>query len=152
MAQDLSQALARGPATGTARVLLFSDSGTTRRAVRAAVGDVVGDGGPAIEWTEVATHTVALAQAVSGQYDLLILDGEAGKLSGIGVARFVGDELGEAEGGPGARGAAPAICLLLARPQDRWLGAWSGAHSTVTWPSDPFEIAKVVAGLLSGDA
>ncbi|MDR1428408.1 MAG: hypothetical protein LBJ08_11745 [Bifidobacteriaceae bacterium] len=138
----MSEAPARDMATRAARVLLYSDNSTTRQDVRRAVGGRVGTQGVALEWTEVATPTVAVEEAKAGGYDLLVLDGEAGKFSGIGIARTVEDEMD----GP------PPILLLLARPQDEWLAAWSGAGRTLAYPADPFEFAQTVAEMLSADA
>ncbi|MDR1152990.1 MAG: hypothetical protein LBK72_11085 [Bifidobacteriaceae bacterium] len=143
MTQGLTDVVARDTATRAARVLLFSDNATTRRAVRDAVGTVVGAGGVTIAWTEVATGTAAVAEAVDdGGFDLLILDAEAGKLGGMGVARFVGDEVA----------APPPILVLIARPQDAWLAAWSGDVETLTYPADPFEVARTVSRMLGADA
>jgi DNA-binding response OmpR family regulator len=110
--------------------------------VRQAVGARVGARGREIAWTEVATHPVAMAEIDAGGQDLLILDGEAGKLGGMGLARVVRDEVTDP----------PPILLLLARPQDAWLATWSGADRTVPFPVGPFELARVVAEMLGEDA
>jgi hypothetical protein len=46
----------------------------------------------------------------------------------------------------------PAICVLLARADDRWLATWSLADATLTHPLDPITAAEVVAGLLRNRA
>jgi CheY-like chemotaxis protein len=38
------------------------------------------------------------------------------------------------------------VVILLDRPQDRWLAAWSGADAWFDKPVNPFELADAVAG------
>ncbi|MDR0433056.1 MAG: hypothetical protein LBH48_07095 [Bifidobacteriaceae bacterium] len=138
MTQDLTNSPARDAATRVAQVLLYSDNATIRRAVTAAVGERLGRAGPAIEWTETATHQVAMDKLTFGFYDLLIADAETGKLGGIGLARFVADEVEDP----------PPVLMLITRPQDRWLATWSGAARTLIYPTDPFEVGQTVSEML----
>jgi DNA-binding response OmpR family regulator len=142
MTEHPASAPARAVAARTVRILLYSDNGTTRGAVRSAVGEAIGPAAAAVEWTEVATWEVALAQTLAEEHDLLILDAEAGRLGGMGLARFALDEAD----------APPPVLLLTARPQDAWLATWSGAAATLAFPADPFEIERAVARLLGVDA
>ncbi|MDR1293846.1 MAG: hypothetical protein LBK59_02625 [Bifidobacteriaceae bacterium] len=142
MTQGLIDAPARATGMSVARIVLFSDNATTRHSIREAVGTTVADRGATIDWTEVATGVAARTAAVDGGYDLAILDAEAGKLGGIAVARFVRDEATSP----------PPILVLIARPQDAWLAAWSGAEETLVYPADPFEVARVVSRMLGTDA
>ena len=73
-------------------VLVYSDNRDTRNDVMRAVGRRVGKG-PAINWTEAATWEGAYLLVEENHFDLLILDGEAAKLGGIGFGKMVRDEL-----------------------------------------------------------
>ena len=119
------------------RVLLYSDDVTTRDKVRLAVGkrpakDVVIEA-----WHEVATGEMALRDTENGQFDLLILDGEAGKVGGMGLARQMKNEIY----------GCPPILVLTGRPQDSWLAAWSQADLAVPHPLDPIALTSAIATL-----
>lgn len=123
------------------RVLLYSDDVTTRDKVRLAVGkrpakDVVIEA-----WHEVATGEMALRDTENGQFDLLILDGEAGKVGGMGLARQMKNEIY----------GCPPILVLTGRPQDSWLAAWSQADLAVPHPLDPLALATGVCELVRRD-
>ncbi|MCV2396458.1 hypothetical protein OEB99_19275 [Actinotalea sp. M2MS4P-6] len=126
------------PAPESVRILLYSDHVETRAQVRGAIGDRVAADLPPVEWVEAATQPVALAQAEAGGFDLLILDGEAGKAGGMGLCRQLKDEVY----------ALPPVLLLIARPQDAWLASWSEADEVVAQPLDPFDFAETVAAML----
>jgi DNA-binding response OmpR family regulator len=130
---------APGPAAVTIpvrRILLSSPDPATRAAVRAAVGQTAG--GIAIDWTETATPAATAIDAISQGFDLIILDGEAAKLGGAGMARQLADEMADC----------PPVLLLVARQTDAWLATWSGARSAIIWPADPFDLADAVANAL----
>lgn len=126
------------PAPSAVRILLYSDHVDTRASVTGAVGTTVAADLPPVEWVEVATLPAALAAIDAGGLDLLVLDGEAGKAGGMGLARQVKDEVFDA----------PPILLLIARPQDAWLASWSEADEVVAQPIDPFDLAETIAGML----
>ncbi|MDO8107957.1 hypothetical protein Q6348_12200 [Isoptericola sp. b441] len=121
-----------------ARILVYSDHVQTRSAVRGAIGHSLGPDLPTVEWHEAATLSAALDAVRAGGLDLLVLDGEAGKAGGMGLARQVKDEIYDA----------PPVLLLIARPADAWLASWSEAEKVVAQPIDPFELAETVAGML----
>jgi CheY-like chemotaxis protein len=126
------------PAATSLRILLYSDHAETRAAVRGALGTRVATDLPEVEWLEVATFPAALTALEAGGVDLLLVDGETGKVGGMALARQVRDELYDC----------PPILLLIARPQDAWLASWSEADVVVTQPIDPFSLAETVAGML----
>lgn len=126
------------PAPQSVRILLYSDHPETRAQVRSAIGVRAAADLPPVEWVEVATATVAVEQAEAGGFDLLVLDGEAGKAGGMGVCRQLKDEVY----------GLPPVLLLIARPQDAWLASWSEADEVAAQPLDPFELAETVAGML----
>jgi len=94
-----------------------------------------------VEWVEVVTPGGAQLEIETGRVDLAILDAEAPKLGGVGLARQWGHELESP----------PPVLLLVAREQDSWLATWSGAGATLLWPADPFALRETVTTLLASD-
>ncbi|MBU4216039.1 MAG: hypothetical protein KJ792_15475 [Actinobacteria bacterium] len=124
------------------RILVYSDDVDVRAEVRLAVGPRLAAGQPDIEWIETATADAVLAVTQSGGADVLVLDGEADKVGGLGLARQLKDEVFEC----------PPVLVLIARPADAWLASWSTAEEVVTRPLDPFELQAAVARLVRGSA
>ena len=131
-----------GAATPGPRILLYSDDVDARAQVRLAVGRRLRRGAPDIEWVEVATAAAVIAQAESGALDLLILDGEADKVGGLGLARQLKDEVFRC----------PPTLVLTGRPQDAWLASWSNADAVVSRPLDPVELHGAVAAIVESSA
>ena len=90
------------------------------------------------EYVEVATDWAVLDRIKAGGIDLAILDGEAVPAGGMGVCRTIKEEIFQS----------PPIMLLLGRPQDQWLAAWSRAEGAVSHPLDPIATANTAAALL----
>ncbi|MCL1869551.1 MAG: hypothetical protein FWF90_03950 [Promicromonosporaceae bacterium] len=130
-----SEALANGP-----RILLYSDDRTVREQVRLAVGPRLRAHAPAIEWAEAATAAAVVTAADAGGWDLLVLDGEADKAGGMGLARQLKNEVYEC----------PPILVLTGRAEDAWLASWSLADAVVPRPLDAVSVQAAVAGLLEG--
>ena len=131
-----------GAATPGPRILLYSDDVDARAQVRLAVGRRLRRGAPDIEWVEVATAAAVIAQTESGGLDLLILDGEADKVGGLGLARQLKDEVFRC----------PPTLVLTGRPQDAWLASWSNADAVVSRPLDPVELHGAVAAIVESSA
>lgn len=131
-----------GAAIPGPRILLYSDDVDARAQVRLAVGRRLRRGAPDIEWVEVATAPAVIAQAESGGLDLLILDGEADKVGGLGLARQLKDEIFRC----------PPTLVLTGRPQDAWLASWSNADAVVSRPLDPVELHGAVAAIVEQSA
>ncbi|KQY24912.1 hypothetical protein ASD16_05405 [Cellulomonas sp. Root485] len=131
-----------GAATPGPRILLYSDDVDARAQVRLAVGRRLRRGAPDIEWVEVATAAAVIAQTESGGLDLLILDGEADKVGGLGLARQLKDEIFRC----------PPTLVLTGRPQDAWLASWSNADAVVSRPLDPVELHGAVAAIVESSA
>ena len=72
--------------------------------------------------------------------DLLILDGEADKVGGMGVARQLKEEVYDC----------PPVLVLTGRPQDAWLASWSNADAVISRPLDPVLLHRAVQSLLVG--
>lgn len=131
-------AVASAPVRPTrVKVLLFSDDVTTRDAVRLAVGRRPAKDVEVSAWHEVATPAAAVAAVEGGGLDVLVLDGEAAPIGGLGLCRQLKNEIYEC----------PPVVVLIARPQDGWLAAWSQADRVVPHPLDPLALARAVADL-----
>lgn len=124
---------------GVVDILVYSDNRDTRGDVMRAVGRRVGKGMPEIRWTESATYEGAYMKIQENKYDLLILDGEAAKLGGIGLGKMVRDEID-----PNM----PFI-ILIARPQDEWLARVSKPNGILPFPVDAKALSQEVARVLS---
>ncbi|WP_426592245.1 hypothetical protein ACPPVS_10665 [Cellulomonas sp. McL0617] len=124
------------------RILLYSDDVDAREQVRLAVGRRLRRGAPDIEWVEVATAAAVITRVEAGGLDLLVLDGEADKVGGLGLARQLKDEIY----------LCPPVLVLTGRPQDAWLASWSNAEAVVSRPLDPIELHAAVAALIEARA
>jgi DNA-binding response OmpR family regulator len=128
-----------GEAKQVARVtiLLYSDDFTTRDTVRAAVGRRPAKDVEVTRWHECATADAVITSVESDRYDIIVLDGEAAKVGGLGLARQLKNEIFDC----------PPIIVLTGRPQDSWLAAWSQADLAVPHPLDPIALTSAVATL-----
>jgi len=122
----------------TLTVLVYSDDADTRTSVQLALGRRPATDLPRIEYVEVATDWAVIERIRGGGIDLAILDGEAVPSGGMGVCRTIKEEIFQA----------PPVMLLLGRPQDQWLAAWSRADGAVSHPIDPIATANAAAALL----
>lgn len=120
-------------------ILLYSDDVTVRDKIRLAVGPT--SSGRPVEWTETATHEGTVIQADSTVFDMMILDGEAAKSGGMGLARQFKHELF----------VCPPILLLVGRMDDAWLATWSEADVVVAHPIDPSVVKDAVDALFAPD-
>ena len=130
------------PAARAPRILLYSDDVDAREQVRLAVGRRLGRGEPDIEWVEVATADATIAATDAGGLDLLVLDGEADKVGGLGLCRQLKDEVYDC----------PPVLVLTGRPQDAWLASWSNADAVVSRPLDPVVLHAAVVDLVHAGA
>lgn len=137
-----------GPSTSSAdgihrvRVLLYSDDITTRDAVRAAAGRRPARDVEVASWQECATAEAVIEAMDAGGFDVVVLDGEAAPVGGLGLCRQLKNEIFRC----------PPILVLIGRPQDAWLAGWSLADDAVPHPLDPIAVAEAVAGLARGRA
>ena len=118
-------------------ILLYSDDSTTRDSVRVAVGRRPSRDVEVTSWRECATGPAVVEAVESGEFDLLILDGEAVPFGGLGLCRQLKNEIFNC----------PPVLVLTGRPQDGWLAAWSQADLAVPHPLDPIALAGAVAEL-----
>ncbi|MFF8968131.1 hypothetical protein [Streptomyces sp. NPDC014995] len=124
----------------TAKVLVYSDDATTREQVRLASGRRPAPDAPLVEFVECATPPAVLRELDEGGVDVVVLDGEAVPMGGMGLCRQIKDEVFQC----------PPVLLLIGRPQDAWLATWSRADAAVALPVEPVEFAEALASLLRG--
>jgi len=118
-------------------VLLYSDDFTTRDAVRAAAGRRPARDVEVVSWHECATADAVIEAMDAGGYDVVVLDGEATPVGGLGLCRQLKNEIFRC----------PPVLVLLGRPQDGWLAGWSLADATVSHPLDPIAVSEALADL-----
>ena len=84
-------------AAGPRRVhlLLYSDDVATRDAVRLGVGRRPARDVEVASWRECATHPAVIEAVEHEHFDLLILDGEATPMGGMGLCRQLKNEIFE---------------------------------------------------------
>jgi DNA-binding response OmpR family regulator len=122
----------------TMTVLLYSDDVNTREKVKLAAGPRPAPDVPKVRWVECATGPAVIASLDRGGVDVCVLDGEATPVGGLGLCRQLKDEIYQC----------PPILVLIGRPQDAWLAAWSRADLVVPYPLDPVAVADAVAALM----
>jgi DNA-binding response OmpR family regulator len=127
-----------GDAMDTLTVLVYSDDRNTREQVTVALGRRPAADLPELAYLECATSPAVLRALEKGGIDLCILDGEAVPAGGLGLARQLKDEIY----------GCPPVLVLIGRPQDAWLAAWSRADAAISQPVDPVGLADAVAQLL----
>ncbi len=118
-------------------ILLYSDDITVRDAVRLAVGRRPSREVEVTAWRECATQAAAVEAVEETRFDVLILDGEATPLGGMGLSRQLKNEIYEC----------PPVLVLTGRVQDGWLAAWSQADAVVPHPVDPVILSRAVSQL-----
>ncbi|HMA45604.1 MAG TPA: hypothetical protein VKP11_00085 [Frankiaceae bacterium] len=119
-------------------VLVYSDDPEVRERVRLAVGRRPDPDLPPIDYLEAADGPAVVAAVDAGGVDVCVLDAEAWPTGGMGLSRQLKNEVVDC----------PAMLLLVARRDDRWLAAWSLADAVVRHPGDPAELADAVVRLL----
>ena len=124
------------------RILVYSSNARTREQVRLSLGTRVDPALPDLVYTDVATGPMVVSLMDAGGFDLVILDGEASPVGGMGIAKQLKDELDDC----------PPILVLTGRADDAWLANWSRAEAAVPHPLDPIQLAGAVVGLLNNSA
>ncbi|MEA5643872.1 MAG: response regulator, partial [Cutibacterium granulosum] len=76
-----------------------------------------------------------MAAVDTGEYDVVIADGEAVPSGGMGVTHQMKDEVDDCS----------PVVLLVARQADAWLASWSRADAISTHPVDPIGLPQTVA-------
>ncbi|HUK68994.1 MAG TPA: hypothetical protein VLW50_09645 [Streptosporangiaceae bacterium] len=120
------------------KVLIYSHDGSTRAAIRVAIGRRPAPDVPPAELIDCATEPGLFSRLEAGGVDVMVLDGEAQPAGGMGVCRQAKDEIYNC----------PPVLLVIGRADDGWLATWSGADSVVSHPVDPPALAAALAGLM----
>jgi DNA-binding response OmpR family regulator len=124
------------------KVLLYSDDAKVREHLRLALGTRPDPALPELAVEDFATAPALIARmdaSLKGQrVDLVVLDGEAVPVGGMGLARQLKDEIYRC----------PPLLVLTGRAQDGWLATWARADAVVSHPIDPVRLADVAVGLL----
>lgn len=119
-------------------ILVYSSNARTREHVQQALGTHVHPDLPELTYTEVATGPMVIQLMDAGGVDLVILDGEASPVGGLGIAKQLDDEITDR----------PPILVITGRSDDAWLATWSRADAVLLHPLDPLRLAEVVTELL----
>ncbi len=122
----------------TAKVMVYSSDRTTRSEIRAALGKRLAADLPEIELFDVATQAAAERAVETNDFALLVLDGEATPLGGMGLAHQLKLEVANC----------PPVLLLVARESDAWLATWSEAEAVSAYPVDPIRLPAQAAELV----
>ena len=126
------------PGAKPLHVLVYSSNARTREQVRLALGKRVHPELPDLTYTDVATGPMVIRRMDDGGFDLVILDGEAAPVGGMGIAKQLKDEIENC----------PPVLVLTGRADDAWLASWSRAEAAVPHPIDPIRLGEAVVGLL----
>jgi DNA-binding response OmpR family regulator len=117
---------------------VYSSNARTREQVRLALGKRVHPELPELTYTDVATGPMVIQLMDAGGFDLVILDGEAAPVGGMGIAKQLKDEIDDC----------PPVLVLTGRRDDAWLASWSRAEAAVPHPIDPIRLGDAVVDLL----
>jgi CheY-like chemotaxis protein len=115
-------------------VVVYSDDAAVRDQVRSAVGRRPSSDLGGVAWVECASGPQVLARLATGGVDLVILDGEAWPIGGLGLAKQMKDEILDC----------PPTLVLIARRDDAWLANWSLADAVVAHPIDAPALTSAV--------
>lgn len=119
-------------------IMNYSSNARTREQVRLALGTRIHPELPELTYTDVATGPMVISLIDGGGFDLVILDGEASPVGGMGIAKQLKDEITDC----------PPILVITGRADDAWLANWSRAEAAVPHPIDPIRLGEAVVGLL----
>jgi DNA-binding response OmpR family regulator len=118
--------------------MVYSSNARAREQVHLALGKRIHPELPDLTYTDVATGPMVISLMDRGGFDLVILDGEAAPVGGLGIAKQLKDEIANC----------PPILVLTGRPDDAWLAKWSRAEAAVPHPIDPIRLSDAVVDVL----
>jgi CheY-like chemotaxis protein len=121
----------------TVKILLVAREPAFRERLRLALERLEATG-ETVEFHEAGDGNDAIAVAERVHPDLVVVEIGVSPYGGFGLTRDLKtfEDL-----------ACPVI-VILERPQDEWLGRWSGADALVNRPVDPFALAQVARRLV----
>src|SRR3984957_7611993 len=118
------------------KVVVYSRDADVRAPSRLPIGRRPAMDVPDAEIIEVATEAALFRLLDAGGADVMVLDGEAQPLGGMGVCRRAKDEIYNC----------PPVLLVVGRADDGWLATWSGADAVISHPIDPVALAPALPG------
>ena len=124
-----------------ATLLVYSSDAAVRDRVRVALGSRPSPD-LEVELVEASAGEEVVETCDRGGIDLVVLDGEATPIGGLGLCRQLKSELDDA----------PPVLVLLGRRDDAWLATWSRADGVVMHPVDALTITDAVLSLLHHSA
>lgn len=119
------------------RFLLVASEQASRDRLRLALEPAKKDG-VEVEFLEASDGNSALDLAAASPPDLVVAEVGVDAYGGFGLPRDLKAE---------SALACPVI-LVLERPQDDWLGIWSGADAFIRRPIDPFALSRMARDLV----
>lgn len=125
---------------GNPVVLVYSNREKIRQDLILAVGRRPAADVGRVEFIECSTVAEVLMAVGDGTPSVVILDGEAQPVGGMGISKQLHLEFDNV----------PPVILLVRRRDDRWLATWSRADAVLLHPVDPVSAAEAVAAALRG--
>src|ERR1700689_1709778 len=124
------------------KVVVYSHDADTRAEMRLAIGTRPAPDAPEAEIIEGATAPALFRLLDAGRVDVMVLDGEAQPVGGMGISRQAKDEIYHC----------PPVLLVIGRADDRWLATWSKADAVVSHPIDSVALGRELAALMRSRA
>lgn len=135
----VSQPASRHDVYAPLSVLLYSSNADTRGRIQLGLGRWLHQALPAVRYTEIATAPALLGCIHDCDADMVILDGEASPVGGLGLAKQIRDELVQR----------PPLLAVIGRAEDEWLARWAGVDAVVAHPIDPVKLQCAAVTLLT---
>jgi CheY-like chemotaxis protein len=121
----------------TVKILLVAREPAFRERLRLALERLEATG-ETVEFHEAGDGNEAIAVAERVHPDLVVVEIGVSPYGGFGLTRDL----------KAFEDLACPVIVILERPQDEWLGRWSGADALVNRPVDPFALAQVARRLV----
>ncbi len=119
-------------------VLVYSNRAPVRDEVVMGIGRRPAPDVGRVDFLECSSVSEVLMAVDDDAADVVILDGEAQPVGGMGISRQMHLELEDV----------PPVILLIRRDDDRWLSTWARADAVIKYPVDPVIAAETVAAVL----
>lgn len=123
-------------------VLVYSHREQIRQELVLAIGRRPAADVGRVDFLECGTVAEVLMAVADGTPDVIVLDGEAQPVGGMGISRQLHLEFDNV----------PPVILLVRRRDDQWLATWSRADAVLLHPVDPVSAAEAVASALRSNA
>ena len=119
-------------------LLVYSHRPEIRERIMTAIGRRPAPDVGRVDYLECSAVYEVMMATEGRLADVLILDGEAQPMGGIGLSRQIHQEAS----------VVPPVVIVVRRADDRWLATWAGADEILVHPLDPVTAADTIAGLL----